>query len=486
MKKTAALILCVLLVLSFAGCNGGSTSSSATASTAGSSTASSAASESSASVAESSEEASTESTPAPDGVPTIDTLNLGEDYTDLTATLEFKTHRTDIVDTVFQQYIADFQKMYPGITINYEAVTDYSESITTRLSTPSWGDICMVPTTIPKTEYHNYFLPLGDTATLGQTYNFVENVAFGGKTYGVSSTNNVNGIVYNKAVFAAAGITEIPKTPEEFLSALQLIKDNTDAIPLYTNFAAGWTMGGWDGYISGSATGDPDFMNVKLAHMKDPFAPRGDGTGPFAVYNVLYEAVKRGLTEDDPTTTDWEGSKGMLNRGEIGTMALGSWSIVQMQEGGPNPDDIGYMSFPITVNGKQYAGAGPDYCYGINVNASLDNQIASMLYIKYLVEESNFDYDQGGVPTVKTHDLPNTLAAFDGIELVSDNPSPAGEEDLFTKVNVDSEVGLSMDNQHVIDIVEAALTGSKSMEDIVADWNARWTASQEKNGVTPE
>lgn len=485
MKKTAALILSILLVLSFAGCNGGTTSSSAAASTE-----SSAATESSAPAEDSSEapseEASTEGTATPDGMPTIDSLTLGEDYTDITATLEFKTHRTDIVDTVFQGYIADFQKMYPNITINYEAITDYAESMTTRLSTPGWGDICMVPTTVPKTEYHNYFLPLGDTATLGQTYNFVENIAFDGKTYGVSSTNNVNGIVYNKAVFEAAGITEIPKTPEEFLTALQMIKDNTDAIPLYTNFAAGWTMGGWDGYINGSATGDADFMNVKLPHMKDPFADRGDGTGPFAVYNVLYEAVKRGLTEDDPTTTDWEGSKGMINRGEIGTMALGSWAIVQMQEGGPNPDDIGYMSFPITVGGKQYATSGPDYCYGINVNASQDNQIASMLYIKYLVEESNFDYDQGGVPTVKTHDLPDTLAAFDGIELVSDNPSPAGEEDLFTNINVDSEVGLNMDNQHVIDIVEAALTDSKSMEDIVADWNARWTASQEKYGVTPQ
>ena len=33
-------------------------------------------------------------------------------------------------------------------------------------------------------------------------------------------------------------------------------------------------------------------------------------TGPYAVYYVLYEAVARGLIEDDPTTTDWKEVKG--------------------------------------------------------------------------------------------------------------------------------------------------------------------------------
>ncbi|MDR3249043.1 MAG: extracellular solute-binding protein, partial [Treponema sp.] len=393
-------------------------------------------------------------------VPTIDQLTLGKDYTDLTATIQFKTHRTDIVDTIFTRYIADFQKMYPNIKITYEAITDYAETMTTRLSTPRWGDVCMIPTTIPLTELSNYFQPLGQTTTLARTYNFADNRANGGISYGVSSTNNVQGIVYNKKVFQQAGITSVPKTPDEFLAALQKIKTSTNAIPLYTNFAAGWTMGAWDAYIGGSAMGDPNYMNQLLPHASNPFADRGNSTGPYAVYYVLYEAIRRGLVEDDPSTTDWEGSKPMINRGDIATMVLGSWSIVQMQEGGPNPQDIGYMSFPITVNGKQYAASGPDYNYGININSSRDTKIAAMLYIKYLVEQSNFDYDQGGVPTVKSHPLPATLSAFDGIELVADNPALAGEEDLLTNINVDSEVGLNMTNQHVIDVAEAAIRGN--------------------------
>ena len=57
-------------------------------------------------------------------------------------------------------------------------------------------------------------------------------------------------------------------------------------------------------------------------------------------------------------STDWESSKGRINSGEIATMVLGSWAVQQFKDAGPNPDDISYMPFPITVDGKRYAGAG--------------------------------------------------------------------------------------------------------------------------------
>lgn len=416
-------------------------------------------------------------------MPTIDSLELGTDYTDIKADLEFLTHRTDIVDTRFQEYIAEFQKMYPNINITYEAITDYAEDVTIRLTTDDWGDICMIPTTVQKSELPGLFVSFGTLEGVGKNYDYLNNFAFEGNVYGIPSTVNAQGIVYNKKVFEDAGVTEIPKTPEEYLDALQKIKDNTDAIPMYTNFAAGWTMGAWDAYIGGSATGDPDFMNNVLVHSKNPFADRGDQTGPYAVYYTLYEAVVRGLIEDDPTTTDWEGCKGMINRGEIGTLVLGSWAVTQMQGAGPNADDIGYMPFPITVDGKQYASAGPDYCYGINVKSSDDEKIAAMLYVKWLTEKSNFAYDEGGIPIVKGAEYPPTLASFDGIKLVIDNPAPAGEETLFNEVNTESELGINMENTHVQRIVEAAMDKSETLNDIVNDWNQKWSDAQQKLNV---
>jgi len=258
--------------------------------------------------------------------------------------------------------------------------------------------------------------------------------------------------------------------------------DNKIASMLYikwltesSNFAAGWTMTAWDAYIGGGATGDPDWMNITMPQTKDPFADRGDGTGPYAVYKLLYDAVSMGLTEDSPTATDWEGCKPMMNDGRIGTLVLGSWAIVQMQE--PNMDnagDIGYMPFPISIKGTQYASAGADYCYGVNNSISKDNKIASMLYIKWLTESSNFAYDQGGVPVLKSQEYPDTLAAFDGITLLEDTPAPTELATLQSDVNRESELSLNSDQTHVQRIVEAVITGSETFDDIIADWNTRW------------
>ena len=323
---------------------------------------------------------------------TFDQIEVGKDYRILKLIWN-SLHKTD-VDTKFKEYVEEFQKLYPNVNIEYEGITDYANDVTTRLSTGDWGDICMIPTTVDKDELELLYR-FWKYKTLSEQYNYLDNFKYGDQTFGIPSMANVQGIVYNKAVFEEAGVTEIPKTPDEFIAALQKIKDNTDAIPLYTNFAADWTMCAWDAYIDGNATGDPAYSHEGRTKGLNPFSDNGDETGPYAVYNTLYTAVKDGLTEEDPTTTDWEGSKGRMNNGEIGCMVLGSWAIPQIQSAGENSDDIAYMPFPITVNGKQYAAAGPDYCYGINVNSSEDNQIAAMCYIKWLVEKSGYAESEG-------------------------------------------------------------------------------------------
>lgn len=468
-KKMLAVILSMATVISLSACNSG-----------GNNEGGSKTSEGTKSTASTSANASTGSEVS------IDTIKLGEDYKDIKADLKFLTHRTDIIDTTFKEYISEFQKLYPNVNIDYEGITDYASDITTRLTTGDWGDICMIPTSIDKNELENYFVKLGDKETLSKTYrsDLLNNFTYNNAVYGIPSVSNVYGIVYNKAVFEKAGVSAVPKTPDEFLEALKKIKDNTSAIPMYTNFAAGWTMTAWDGYIDGGATGDADFVNTGLTKGKNPFADRGDGTGPYAVYNTLYEAVKRGLTEEDPTTTDWEGSKGKLNNGEIGCMALGSWSIVQMQQAGEHADDIGYMAFPITVNGKQYIGAGPDYNYGINKNSSEDNKIAAMCYIKWLLEKSGFAQNQGGISAVSADEYPAVFKALDGVELVVNNPAKEGEENLFSEINNDSELGINVSGAIATKIVEEAVSGKATMKEMSDEWNEKWTAAQEKHGIT--
>lgn len=414
---------------------------------------------------------------------TFDQVKLGE-HTDLKANLKFLTHKTDIVDTTFKEYVSEFQKMYPNISIEYEGITNYANDITTRLTTGDWGDICMIPVTVDKNELKNYFVTFGNLDDMSKEYTMLFNYSYDNKVYGLPSMGNTQGIVYNKRIFEEAGVKETPKTPDEFLDALSKIKEHTDAIPLYTNFAAGWTMTAWDAYIDACATGQADFAHEGRVKGKNPFADRGDQTGPYAVYNLLYEAVSRGLTEEDPTTTDWEGSKARLNRGEIACMALGSWSIAQMKSAAEHGDDVAYMPFPISVKGKQYTSVSPDYNYGINCNSSADNQLAAMLYVKWLIDKSGFEVSQGGIPIKVNAQLPDFLKTFEGVGLLYDLPTPAGEETLGNDVNNESELGVNVSGGLAKAVVEAAINGQPGMKELAAEWDEKWTAAQEKCGIT--
>lgn len=240
-------------------------------------------------------------------------------------------------------------------------------------------------------------------------------------------------------------------------------------------------MGAWNDYVGIASNADADYKNNKLLHQKDPFTKNDEMSGPYAVFYTLYEAVKQKLVEEDPASSDWESSKGMINKGEVATMVLGSWCVQQFKDAGDNPDDIGYFPFPITVAGKQAAASGGNYAYGINNKAGSDNQIAAMLYVKWILEESSMFDDEGSIPAVKGRPLPDSLAEFEGVELLSDNAPLEGEESLYDDIRNTAEV-LSGDYP-VCEVLEAALYDSKKLDDLMGEWNEKWTSAQESFSV---
>ena len=68
-----------------------------------------------------------------------------------------------------------------------------------------------------------------------------------------------------------------------------------------------------------------------------------------------------------------------------------------------------------------------------------------------------------------------SMQSFKGIDFVVDEPAIEGEEDLFTEVNSDSELGINSNgNKRVQAIVEHAANKDKSFDDIMKDWNDAW------------
>lgn len=419
------------------------------------------------------------------GAATLATLLLvgcsnGESKDSGKETITFINHRTDWeTNGKWDEYIKQFNEKNPDIKIEVQTITDYAGQVKTRMNSDDYGDILMIPSDIKPQDYKNFFEPLGKKDELSKKYFGMNDRSYDGISYGIPSQMNATGLVVNMKVFKDAGVKEFPKTPEDFVKALKKVKEhNSEVTPLYTNYAAGWTLTNWD-FVKAGAAGDADFTN-KLTTDKAPFE---DGKVMNTIYNTLYTVSKEKLIEADPTTSDWEQSKVDLANGKIGVMVLGSWAIPQVQQANPdNAKDIQFMAFPMTApDGKQYMTVAGDYNYGINKHSK--HKEAARKFLDWLVNESDYAKDNGGLPTVKGADYPASLKASQkaGVQLLEENPAPAGKESLFSDINDESQLGIGSTDKEKQRIIDAAIGNSKeSFDDIMKDFNKRWSEAIEK------
>lgn len=385
------------------------------------------------------------------------------------------TWRTDLIqDGTFDKYAQEFEAKYPGVKVTFEGHTDYEGEVKTLMNTDDYGDVLGIIGSVTPAQLKDFFEPLGKESDLEQKYQFISSKSYDGTTYGIPVVVNAQGIVYNKTVWQKAGLTDLPKTPDEFVQDLQKIKaTQPDTVPLYTNYKDGWPLTQWEGDV-GSVTGDADAVN-KLATMDDPWAA---GQEHNVIDTLLYDVVKDKLTEADPTTTNWEKSKDLLATGKIGTMVLGSWAISQMQaaadKAGTGAATIGYMPFPVQVDGKWNSVVGPDYNQGINIHSK--HKAAARAWIDWFNNESGFAESQGGLSPVKGSANPATLKDFTalGVQYLELKPAEPGKESLVNDIDKQSEIGIYQPDYRKR-IVDAARGASKeSLQQIFDDLNSKW------------
>jgi ABC-type glycerol-3-phosphate transport system substrate-binding protein len=396
--------------------------------------------------------------------------------------ITFLTNRTDLErDGTWDRYVEEFNEKYPDVTVEIEAITNYEDDVRTRMSTTDYGDVLLVPDAIGVDQYPDFFEPLGTVSELEADYRFIADKAIDGDVFALAVGGNAFGVLYNKAVWDEAGITELPATPEDFLAALQAIKDNTDAIPYYTNYKDGWPLGGqWMDNVSGTG-GNGDVENEMSV---DP-TPWDEGKPAYIVDGLLYDIVNQGLNEEDPLTTNWEESKPGLATGEIASMVLGSWAVSQFREAaveaGADPEDIQFMAFPSNIDGTQFSKIGGDRRMGINLNS--DNKDAARAWLEFVVNDTDFAAISGMVsPSKAVTELPENLVALTdaGVETFENNPAPEGQEGLLNKVADASQVDVwgNLYRQALIDTARGQAEGDK--ESFFAGLNEKWSAAVEQ------
>lgn len=142
---------------------------------------------------------------------------------DISGKITFLTNRTDMIGKEYDEYLKRFNEKYPNIKVEFEASqTDYNQQAKVRMASGELPDVMFIPT-IPNSDLPKYFASLDDLG-LNDQITFKDFKSFDGKLYGITTGNSTSGIVYNKKAFTDAGITETPKTWDEFLAACEKLK----------------------------------------------------------------------------------------------------------------------------------------------------------------------------------------------------------------------------------------------------------------------
>ncbi|WP_030268280.1 ABC transporter substrate-binding protein [Streptomyces sp. NRRL B-24484] len=400
----------------------------------------------------------------------------GSDPAKVSGAITVLTNRTDqIKDGSLDKYAAEFAKLYPNVKVKFEGLTDYEGETKIRMNTENYGDVLLIPDNVSINQYANFFAPLGDASELSQKYNWTEYTTVKGKVYGLPNYGTATGFVYNKALWQKAGIADWPKTSAEFIADLKAIKEKTGATPYYTNYKDAWPIQKWTDSI-----GAPNCNQAGKDALATTAQPWAAGQDLNAIDGLLYDIVHEKLSEDDPTTTNWENSKNLLATGKVGSMVLGSWAIPQMQEAakkaGQNPDDIGFLPFPQATGGKLCTILQPDYKYAVNVHSK--NKEAARAWIDWYINKSGSAAAEQAVSSVKGSAMPTVLKPFEdkGVTLLlgqkQDNAA------AISKIDKASEIGLTSPDyrQKLIDVARGAAQGDKNS--YFADLNKKWSEAQ--------
>ncbi|RII36478.1 carbohydrate ABC transporter substrate-binding protein [Clostridium chromiireducens] len=387
-------------------------------------------------------------------------------------TLTVLTHRTDM-DAVFAKYKEEFESKHSGVTVNFESLNDYQNTMNTRMGTEDYGDVLMMPANITKNQYKDFYEPMGTESELKDKYGFLDNANVDGTIYGLSTGANANGFVYNEKVLKDAGITQVPTTPEEFQAALKAIKEKTSAVPLYTNYVADWSLTNWTNAQFVNMSGDVDYPN-KVIYDKNAF---GKGSPLYTSLKLLNDAVASKYVEEDPMTSDWEKSKQDMADNKIGIMALGSWAIGQIQAKSQTPESIKFMSAPVNNNGKQVIQIASDYMMGVNIHSK--NKDLAKEFVRFFVEK--YPNDSNMISSIVGAKLPDYLSGSKA-ELVQQKMGTTQSTVDLDKVQKESLINLN-DSKWVKTVIEIGLgNGKQNFDEYMASLNKSWNTGIDSIG----
>ncbi|MFE5863754.1 ABC transporter substrate-binding protein [Streptomyces virginiae] len=316
--------------------------------------------------------------------------------------------------------IARFEKAHPNIKVQVtgnmtddkinqalRAGGDKAPDVVSSFTTDSVGKFC---NSRAFADLNPFLKKSGVDKTKVFPKTLLEYTEFEGNQCTLPLLNDAYGLVYNKTAFAAAGITEPPKTWSQFTEVAQkLTKPKSDSyeqvglMPTFhgyetkpTRLAAQWgaTYFGADG--RSNLAGDPAFAKM-LTAQKDLVDKLGG-----------YEKLERFRN----TFGDEWSAEHPFHTGQVAMQIDGEWRAPMAKEAGV-PFEIG--TAPMPVPDEQAADYGKGYLAGtiMGIASGSKKQNAAWELVKYMTTDTEAVVAFANA----IHNVPSTLAALESPNL---------------------------------------------------------------------
>ncbi|HEY5837190.1 extracellular solute-binding protein [Streptomyces sp.] len=284
----------------------------------------------------------------------------------------------------YQALIKEFEAKYPKIKVTYQNVDFTTVEQKFKAAAQSGkgapdvirADVGLIP------EYASlhYIAPLDGTAALADTEDFVagpmNTTKYEGKTYAVPSVTDTLGLLYNKEIFAKAGITKPPATWDELIADSKTIKEKVPG-------------------VAGTYVNPDSYFLFPLlfgegADLADPAAKKITINSPEAVKAVtkakeIYDTSS--LKVDFASAYD--NMQTSFRTGKVAMLIQGPWSVSDDLSGSAfkgKESNLGYAPVPAGSTGKALAPTGG---HDLAVYQGSKNLEASYLFTQFMTSSAS-------------------------------------------------------------------------------------------------
>lgn len=371
------------------------------------------------------------------------------------------------------ELIDAYKEVAPNVTINYETTqNDYPTMLKAKLNSGEVPDIFASTSGKEIDVYKEWSYDMANEP-LAETIDpavaeMMKSPEDGDGLYGIAIKGNFFGMVYNKEIFEASGVTEFPATMSQLEEACEKISA-AGYTPFTTGFGEWWVFKHvWQHYLDAAAEGaGTDPSSLVAAFEK--------GEAKISDYPELYDnffrlvdlAVKYG--DAKPLETGMENEEAAFANGEA-AMVLGEGAWIEADVLAINPDiQIGFNGYPVSEDASQcQVIAGSDQALHVYKDSAVLQPTLDFVNWWYTSDYGkSWFVDVAGVVPPVTSDAESEFTIINqGNELAAEN----GTASLSICYSTDSW------NQTLGELFQAYIAGTADKDATCAAIEEQWQA----------